>query len=76
VQALGAEKEAKIPDYTDYNWIYILQMFLFTSENLTPSEIEKMDCKDWDLYLEISQNYSKGVKFKQKLEEQKAKSKK
>ena len=35
-----------------------------------------MDCKDWDLYLEISQNYSKGVKFKQKLEEQKAKSKK
>lgn len=73
LQALGAEKQAKPPEFVDYNWIYILQMFLNTKENLTPSEIENMDCIDWDLYLEISQQYNKGVKHK--IEEDKAKSK-
>jgi len=64
-----------MPKFVDLQWIYILQMFLYTKENLTPSEIDSMDFQDWDLYLEISKNYSKGVEFKQKLEQQKAKAK-
>jgi len=64
-----------MPKFAEYQWTYILQMFLYTKENLTPSEIENMNCYDWDLYLEISKNYSKGVEFKQKEEKLKAKAK-
>lgn len=75
LQALGAEKQANLPSFAEHNWIYILQMFLYTKENLTPSEIENMDFRDWDLYLEITQEYNKGVHFKMKEDKSKSKAK-
>lgn len=53
----------------------MLNLVLLTKENLIPSEIENMDCYDWDVYLVILNEYSKGQEYKHKQETTKIKSK-
>lgn len=51
-------------------------MVILTRENLTPSEIQNMDSEDYDIYMEILNEISKGEQHKHELDKAKSKSKK